>query len=278
MSAPRVLVDGVAAGNVPASDRGYRYGDGLFETLRIAAGQPVWWDAHIARLARGCELLGIDMPDPALLAGELGQLCGEDACDGVLRLSLSRDDDARGYLSWQSRSRRVLALSPLPPRPDAQRAAGGLSVGWGTLRLAIQPRLAGLKHMNRLEQVLAARDCAAAGTDEAVLCDSEGAVTCGIAGNLFLVRDGLLETPLLDRCGVAGTCRAWILAARPDCRVARLTPADLEQADELFLCNSVRGILPVARLAGRTLPVGPLTRALAQQLAREVPAFAMEGD
>ena len=267
----RALLDGVPAAALPLTDRGFRYGDGLFETLRIAAGEPVWWDAHLARLARGCSVLGLAMPEASRLAAELRQLCGSD--DGVLRLALTRSDAAHGYAPQTGEVRRVMTFHP-GPGPDP--AAAGLAIGWATLQLGIQPRLAGLKHLNRLEQVLAAAERRDAGLDELLLCDADGAVTSAIAANLFLVRGGRLETPLIDRCGVAGTCRQWILDAHPECRVLRLQRGDVEAADELFLCNSVRGILPVARLGPRALPAGPVTQALQRRLGTAVPAFAAE--
>jgi 4-amino-4-deoxychorismate lyase len=270
---PRALVDGMATDQVPVDDRGLRYGDGVFETVRIADGVPIWWDAHLARLERGCVALGLAMPPTGLLAAELACLFPAGG-DGVLRLQLTRGDGERGYRPESGTpSRRILVRSAVPP-PLRQP----LAVGWAGLRLAIQPQLAGLKHLNRLEQVLAARECVAQGFDDVLVMDADDAVTCGVASNLFLVRDGRLQTPLLDRCGIAGTCRGWLLAAHPDVRVARLSRAEVEQADELFLCNSVRGILPVRRLGDRELPPGPFTRALARQLAREVPAFRHAGE
>ena len=269
MSASRALLDGRPAAALPFSDRGLRYGDGLFETLRVAAGEPVWWDLHMARLARGCAALGIAVPAQQALADEARALSqGED---GVLRLLVTRGDGPRGYAPAGGDARRLLLFDPGLPAPRAP-----LQVGWGTLALGVQPRLAGCKHLNRLEQVLAAQECAAAGLDELLLLDSAGAVTSGIAGNLFVVRAGQLLTPLLDRCGVAGTCRAWLLS-QCAVQVARLSRADVEAADELFLCNSLRGILPVARLAGRAFDApGAVTAALMARLAREVPSLAKD--
>ena len=264
---PRALVDGRAAAAVSLDDRGLRYGDGLFESIRIDAGRPVWWEEHRQRLARGCAVLGLDMPPPALLADELAQLCSSE--NGVLRLLLTRADAARGYApAAAATTRRILVFSDAPPV-----AATPLVLGLATLRLGIQPQLAGLKHLNRLEQVLAARECAELGVDECLLLDADGAVTCGIAGNLFIVSNGRLRTPLLDRCGIAGTCREWILRTHSGVREERLDSTAVDAADELFLCNSVRGILPVGQLGARRLPVGALTLALMQRLAEEQPAL-----
>ena len=268
-AAVRALVDGVPSQQVPIEDRGLRYGDGLFETVRIAAGQPVWWELHLARLARGCDALGMECPPRALLDAEIAALCG--GADGVLRLLLTRGDGPRGYAPGDAAPRRVLVLAPAPARLQAP-----LALDWATLALSIQPRLAGLKHLNRLEQVLAAQECSARGLDELLLCDQDGAVASAISANLFVVRAGALLTPLLDRCGVAGTCRAWLLAGHAEARVVRLARTDVEDADELFLCNSVRGILPVGRLGDRVLATGPATRALMRRLASEHPSLATD--
>jgi len=134
----QALVDGRVAATVPLSDRGFAYGDGLFETVRIHDGKPVWWDAHLERLQRGCGVLGLDMPARALLQHECALLFPPGS-HGVLRLALTRGDGPRGYLAPGSAARRVLQRAALPlPLPVALR------LGWARLRLAIQPRLAGI--------------------------------------------------------------------------------------------------------------------------------------
>jgi len=142
------------------------------------------------------------------------------------------------------------------------------------IRLGEQPLLAGMKHLNRLEQVLARAEWDDPAIAEGVLCDSHGRVVSATMANLFAVVDGALLTPVLDRCGVAGVARAEVLAACPQARVGELTLDELRNASEVFLSSSVRGILPVCSLGERHYAVGGIAREL-QQHWRNL-GFSME--
>jgi 4-amino-4-deoxychorismate lyase len=159
------------------------------------------------------------------------------------------------------------------PATDAQALRHGIHVRRCSMPLALQPRLAGVKHLNRLEQVLARAEWNDATVHEGVMCDPDGQPICATAANLFVVIDGRFSTPRLDRCGVAGIARAWVLAQRA-VEVRPLQWSELESADELFLSSSVRGILPIARLDGQQRSAGPMTRELQADLWRQEPAFA----
>lgn len=146
----------------------------------------------------------------------------------------------------------------------------GLRLRWCRLRLARQPALAGLKHLNRLEQVLARSEWRDPRIDEGLCLDTGGNVVCATTANLFVVRGGVLATPALDQCGVAGVARAFLLARarrRWPVQVRALRPAELLAADELFLCNAVRGVMPVRALGERRWQPGPVTAALGYTLA-----------
>ncbi|HLT44422.1 MAG TPA: aminodeoxychorismate lyase [Luteimonas sp.] len=256
-------VDGIAA-----DDRAFAYGEGLFETLRAHAGSLPWWDAHWARLAHGAQRLGLPLPDPAHVRAEADAMFA-DGGNGVLKLLLSRGG-VRGYAPPADAAPRwMLARHPLPP------AHGAVHAIWCHTRLALQPALAGLKHCNRLEQVLARRECDAAGADEGLMQDSDGHVVSATAANLFVLRNGAWTTPPVDRCGVAGICRAHLLVAL-GAREARLDREAVETADAVFLCNAVRGILPVARLGARQWASHPAIRDARQALARSHPGLAPE--
>ena len=258
---------------VPADDRGLAYGEGLFETMRTHGGDVPWWEAHWDRLAQGAARLGVPLPRKALVRDAATHLLGSG--DGVLKLLLTRGSGARGYApSGDAEPTWMLSTHPLPTptRP------GGLHLRWCTLRLAHQPRLAGLKHCNRIEQVLARGEWPAAGEpggdafDEGLLLDVDGNVAGATAANVFVFADGQWRTPPVDRCGVAGTCRAWLL--RQGAVERPLLPADVESADGVVLCNAVRGILPVARLGARAWPSHPAVAALSHRFAAAHPAFA----
>ncbi|NUR21516.1 aminodeoxychorismate lyase [Frateuria sp.] len=258
---PRVLVDGQASDRVAALDRGLGYGDGLFETIRFAGAEAPLWARHMQRLDEGCRRLRLPMPDPAVLLAE-ARTASQGMDHAVVRITLTRGSGARGYAPpAQPRPTRIVAAFEPPPF-DGPAQSGGIRVRLCALRLAPQPLLAGLKHLNRLEQVLARAEWDDPAIAEGLLCDTGGLAICATAANLFAVYAGKLTTPALDRCGVAGVARAEILAARPQAQVRPILLAELRQADELFLSSSVRGILPVRELDGHAFAVGPVTRAL----------------
>lgn len=267
----RVRIDGQDVDAVEVMDRGLRFGDGVFETLLAADGAPVWWQAHFERLRRGCERLGMACPASSQLLEETCAVLDAAGCS-VVRIQLSRGGDTRGYASEaDARARRIIMVEPAPSLL-ADRYDDGVRVRWCGFTLAQQPLLAGIKHLNRLEQVMARREWSDPDIAEGLMCDSDGRVVSATAANLFIVRDRQLMTPSLERCGVDGICREWIMQ-QVRVQVRDLDREQVMAADELFLSSSLRGILPVRQLGGRTLDVGTMTRDLQHRLWREVPAL-----
>lgn len=255
---------------VPAldpADRGLAYGDGLFETMRVAAGRIPWWDAHLARLARGATVLGFPAPDAGWLKAQAGQLLEAAPEQAVLKLVLTRGAGGRGYAPPAApEPGLVLSLHALPP------AVGPLRLRWCNTRLSLQPALAGIKHLNRLDQVLARAEWQDPDIHEGLMLDARGHVGCATAANLFAFIEGRWLTPSLADGGVTGLARAWVLAREPAAAQATLTPADLASAEALFLCNAVRGILPVGQLGDIRWPTHPATESLRRDLGRELSA------
>lgn len=263
------LINGVPATHIPASDRGLHYGDGLFETLAVDTGTALLWDAHLQRLLTGCERLGLPAPDTALLENEAAQLCAGQA-RAVLKIIVTRGPSARGYRPpCTPMPTRIMIRSAWPEYP-AGNSSRGVAVDWCRTPLARNPRLAGIKHLNRLEQVLARAECPSA-LAEGLMCDTEGYAIEGTMSNVFIVRHGTLITPDLSQSGVAGVLRAQVLAAAREhgveCREAWLRPAEVEAAEEVFLTNSIIGLWPVTRLGERTYPLGKITQILQHALA-----------
>lgn len=250
----RIFSGSTRVAAIPVHDRGFAYGDGLFETMRVHRGTVPWWGAHWARLSDGAQRLQLRLPQREQVQSEAAKLF-DDAGDGVLKLVVSRGIGARGYaVPADNEPTWVLLRHRLPP-PVAE---SGMVLRWCSTRLALQPLLAGLKHCNRLEQVLARHewhDPAAPDTDagEGLLCDTQDSVVSATTANLFVLRDGRWLTPMLDRCGVAGVCRAWLLREF-DVQQVRLSVEEVGAAEAVVLTNAVRGILGVARLGARSWP------------------------
>ena len=245
-----ILVNGQAADTVSALDRGLAYGDGVFRTLRTHAGQPVWWADHYARLSADCTALMLACPDESVLRGEACQVA--EAGQGIVKVVLTRGAGARGYAPSSGQAcTRIVMSAPLPPHahPDAPV---DVTARWCTLRLARQPRLAGIKHLNRLENVLARAEWDDQAIFEGLLCDENGAVISGVMSNLFWAKGGELYTPDLSESGVAGVARTRVLRAMAHhgirTHIGHLLPDAILAADEVMICNSVMGVRRVARL------------------------------
>jgi len=262
-------VDGQPADVLSLKDRGLAYGDGLFETILVRNGKPVLLDPHLHRLALGCRRFEINV-DWVVLKGEL-QAYAQHLGNGVLKLIVTRGDSLRGYAADPSApARRILQGSP-PAKYPVAHAEQGVSLFPCAVRLSEQPLLAGLKHLNRLEQVLARAEWTDAQYAEGLMLDTSGRVIEGVFSNLFLVRDDVLITADLSRCGVAGVMRGQLLFQAESHGIAThisdIGLEQLHQADEVFVCNSVYGVWPVLACGSARWSAGPLTRKL-QTLAR----------
>lgn len=270
-----MLVDGQPSDSPLLLDRGLAYGDGLFETIAVRDGEPLAWSAHMARLARGCAVLSLPVPDEALLVGEVRRLLGDERA-GVIKIIVTRGSGGRGYRPPSTpRPRRIVSLQAWPAdlEIDAER---GVSVWVCRQRLAHQPQLAGIKHLNRLEQVLASAEWPAPEYFEGLMLDGDGTLVEGIRSNVFLVQGQCLLTPALGRCGIAGVVREALLDIAPahglETQVAAVPLTEFGRSDAMFLCNSVIGVRAVRRIDhnGACIELGDheVVRALSASLRR----------
>jgi 4-amino-4-deoxychorismate lyase len=270
-------VDGEAADSLPLPDRGLDYGDGLFETLLLRDGSIVLPELHWQRLARGLDRLGF--PDcsarvHAACAGALRACTDAGLPWASLRVTVTRGGGPRGYVPpGAPRPRVVASVHPVARNPrtmlDPARL-GVAAIAWST-----QPVLAGIKHLNRLEQVLAAAEVRSSGWDEALMLDQDGEAISVTTGNLFAVSAGVLLTPPLRRCGIAGTRRArllasWAPAIGVPAQERALSVAELRDAEEVFYCNSLVGLRPVGALTGRCWDSHPVCEALHQRYLQDL--------
>jgi 4-amino-4-deoxychorismate lyase len=260
-----MIINGLPGDSLNANDRGLMYGDGVFRTLLIQQGQPRLWQQHYSKLQHDCAALDIKCPSFQSLEADLKQLLqnhADLAQQAVVKIIITRGPATRGYApAANPQVTRILSISPLPDYP-ASFASQGIKVHLCKLRLGHQPRLAGIKHLNRLENVLAAAELTDSKIAEGILLDEDGHLIEGTRSNLFLVRNGKLYTPDLSKCGVAGLQRERVIDYAKQhkivCKITELTMDDLLAADEIFMVNSVIGLWPVRelpRFSGKHFPV-----------------------
>lgn len=266
-----VFVNGVADGQVNSLDRGLHYGHGLFETMRLSGRGVPLWDRHWSRLSRGAAVLGIPLVRETV-THELWHACCLWPEEGVVKLVVTAGSGGAAYRHSGGPGNRYLFYRPLPARADS------VHLRVCAYRLPVNPRLAGLKHLNRLDQVLAAQELPS--DREGLLLDTQERVVEGLAGNLFLATPEGWRTPDLSGAGVRGVMRDYLLAevfpalGLPVCE-ASMVLADVQAAREIFLCNAVRGIQAVVGVDGREYPPGVSGIArIKAELARRLPCFA----
>jgi 4-amino-4-deoxychorismate lyase len=255
-----ILVNGRPATTIDVMDRGLHYSDGLFETIAIRGGRARLLAHHLERLASGCDRLGIARQDPQVVAREVADAAIAPDC--VIKVIVTRGSGGRGYRPpRQAAPTRIVAAFPWTARPGHD-LSDGIRLRTCETRLASQPALAGLKHLGRLEQVLARAEWDDEAIAEGLMLDEAGWLVCGTQSNLFASMGGELLTPGVDRCGVAGVMRRTVLewAAREGIpvREARMQPGGLLTADEVFLTNALVGALPARELDGRALRRGTI--------------------
>jgi 4-amino-4-deoxychorismate lyase len=263
------LVDGKPDDRVAVDDRGLLYGDHLFETIAFVGGRAPLWRFHMARLVRDARRLLMPEPDIDRLASECARLVAERP-RAVVRVTLTRGSGGRAYEPPADPSpRRILLCRPWPSGLSADRTRG-IVLHTSPIRLSIGPELAGIKHGNRLEQVLAAEHARRAGVDEAALFDVRGRLVEAIAGNLIVIVDGRAVTPGLDEAGVAGVGLQWLSErVEGDLVTGELDSDKLRRAEGVMVINSIAGIRPVRRLDDRPLAIAHACRRW-QQLWNEL--------
>lgn len=267
------LVNGEVASSLTISDRAFQYGDGLFETIAVREGRLEYWQRHMQRLSLGCQRLNIPAPNVSQLLGEVLQLLSglREAEQGIIKIIVSRGEGGRGYRApSQVQPKRVVGFYSMPAYPVKYNQQG-INLTVCKTPLGLNPALAGMKHLNRLEQVIGRSEWDDESIAEGLMLDIQGNVIEGTMTNLFFVRDGQLYTPALENSGVAGIMREAVLEC---CTLLNITslcgsyPLQvLQDADELFVTNSIAGIWPVKQLQGNTYNVGPVTQQLQHALA-----------
>lgn len=258
-----ILVNGECKGHIEITDRGFQYGDGLFETIEVRNGKPIFLDLHLNRLKAGCHRLQIPCPSLDLIRRETAALC-KHSQHAVLKLIVTRGSGGRGYRQPDVlQPTRVLSLHPYPYYPDIYREQGIIARFCRT-RLGLNPALAGIKHLNRLEQVLARAEWNDPAIQEGIMLDINDYVIEGTMTNLFYIQNNAVYTAVLTQTGVDGIIRRMImdLLTRQHVEINEsiFTKDELLEADEAFICNSVIGLWPIKQIENTCYQIGPVTR------------------
>lgn len=242
------LINGQWQNNLPANDRAVQFGDGCFTTAAVKNGKLSFSEQHIRRLQLACEKLQLPFTDWALLAEEMQMLAAQQQ-QAVLKVIISRGSGGRGYSAANCfEPTRILSLSAFPTFYQDWKSTG-VTLTLSPVCLGVNPHLAGIKHLNRLEQVIIRTHLEQTNADEALVLDSHGWLTECCAANLFWRKGNTVFTPFVDMAGVNGTMRQHIKAilsgSQWHVQEVRERVETLADADELILCNALMPVVPV---------------------------------
>ncbi len=264
-----ILIDGTAQSVISAKNRGLHYGDGVFETLAVIDNRIRNQTRHWARLTEGCARLGLQAPDMTVLEQEVHQLCAKQA-RAVVKIMIVRDGgEKRGYrCDAQAPIHRLIFREDWPEHlPHWQQ--DGVRVRWCATRMSHNRALAGIKHCNRLEQVLARQEWDDE-YEEGLMQDEAGHVIEGTMSNVFLLQETRLSTPSLDDCGVDGVTRQRIIAEAPelglDVDIRNITREDFNTAESVFLCNAIIGVWGVRQIEDQEYALPAILLQLQQRI------------
>ena len=263
------LINGKPRDVISVHDRGFQFGDGIFETIAVQGGELLCRKEHFDRLEAGCRRLSIQCPDKALLENEVERLC-QSLDLAVLKIIVTRGMGGRGYQPAKNAgSNRILAIYDWPGYP-AEYSRVGIDSYICSRRIAHNPEFAGVKHLNRLEQVFLRQEIADTPFPEGVALDSLGNVIEGSMSNLFMIKNGMLITPDLSRCGVEGVIRQLIIemnkVAGNETAIREIKLEELFEADEIFYCNSLIGIWPVRSIDNKIFDSSDSTMEIMRKL------------
>jgi 4-amino-4-deoxychorismate lyase len=253
-----LVVNGQEQAFIAATDRAVQYGDGCFTTLAFCSEGLLQWPLHLARLQRDVGRLGIhfdkwdELETSVLTVYQSLKAQFAEPQSGVVKVLISRGQGGRGYSPLGANSPSFIVSTHNMPHHYIDWQQRGICMNLSPLRLGIQPALAGIKHLNRLEQVLIKQALETEPVDDALVCDSQSRIIESSAGNVFWLNNGQWFTPIIDECGVEGVMRNVIMTmltelGMPAKPVKKVLSADF-QAQELFICNSLMNIVWVNEL------------------------------
>lgn len=263
------LINGQESDQLPVTDRGLQYGDGCFETIAAINGMPLLWERHMARLQTGCRKIGMSSAfDPQQLLAECERL-SQDSDRHVIKIIITRGQGGRGFRQpIKILPTRIVCSYPWPSH-DVNYTEEGIRMKICRTPVSQNTALAGIKHLNRLEQVLARSEWDDE-FEEGLMFDSKDRLVEGTMSNVFLqIQDSLL-TPALTEAGIRGVMREELLSRLPGlgigCKETEIKRDMIYKADAMFITNSIIGVWPVVALGTQRYPVTALERRIQQSL------------
>ncbi|NRD74440.1 aminodeoxychorismate lyase [Shewanella sp. VB17] len=265
----QVWVNGIVAEQMDPLDRGLAYGDGLFATMRFSDGQVQFLAAHFARLVQGARRLGFQWEATDDLIELLNQIALNQT-HGCIKLLLTRGVGGRGYAAPTcSQVNEVVSLYDVPSHYIHWQKEG-IALTLSEFRLSRQPRLAGIKHLNRLEQVLIKSMQLPNGFDDWLVLDTDKRVIESSMANLFFITGNVALTPAITHSGVAGMMREQVIYALIelgyDVDVTEVNYGDLTLFEHVFMTNSLLGLVDINRIDNMTYSISPFSDTLRQTL------------
>lgn len=244
-----ILINGINESCIDVRDRGFQYGDGVFETIAFKNNQIQFWDKHMLRLRQACERLSLNCIDEVLWLEDIKRL--KPDCDAVIKLSVTRGVSGRGYAYDPGDSvTRVAAVYPWPNYTEQNEQ--GISTKFCQTPISINPQLAGIKHLNRLDNVLARNEWHDADISEGFMLDNQQHIIEGTMSNVFCVLDDELYTPRLDLCGVEGVMRGQVINLAEQMNIPvniiEINKQNFLQMDAVFVTNSIIGMWTVNKI------------------------------
>jgi branched-subunit amino acid aminotransferase/4-amino-4-deoxychorismate lyase len=232
---------------VGVADRGFRFGDGVFETIRLSGGVPYQWALHMQRMTQGLEAIGITMPNDDLQAMARKTIARNEANEGFLRIAISRGEGSKGYLPFPAGMPATYAIEYLPALPTPEKPYCLWLSSWAKIPAQCLPTR--FKLAQGLNSILAMREAQENGCEDALQLTTDGLLSEAGSANLFWIKDGTLFTPSLDTNCLSGTTRDAVLRLSPaPVRHVSMGLSELEKADAVFISNTRLGVHPISAI------------------------------
>jgi len=273
----KALINGQPDTVVSITDRAFNYGDGVFETIAVNDRKLQFWSKHYQRLSNGCEKLSIIPPAEEKLLDDIKKLVPQQG-KFVLKIIVSRGAGGRGYAAESSLAPTIVVSLNHWPENNQIRIEKGIRARLCEHRLVINPALAGIKHLNRLDQVIARNEWHNSDFDEGIMLDLNDNLLEGTASNLFVKINNQWQTAPEKDCAVAGVMRAFILEQLAKKNIAciekRIKQSELPLVDEVFVCNSIWGIIPVIQCDEFQFSIGDDVKDLQKELDQQLDSYS----